>query len=243
MKKSYLVIGGLLAIILARATCNKNLASKQRSGSLLNEAMKDSLEHERNNLGQQISNNKVLFTSNKKLLLDLHTLDSTVLWLKEVLKANPKTPTAVVSKVITNIDTFHLVDSVRFVDTVRIGNIVRLFPEYSTEWNEKWSSGSIVANKDTIFRQIQFSNSFEIWFEMERRKKSIFSKKVPVVYWKNNNPLTATDKLKSWKVEVPRQRFSIGIISGVMYGYNPLCNCFGMNIGAGIGIQYKLVEF
>lgn len=211
-----IIIGVLLiiAIILYFKSCGKSKSDEYKG---LYEAAQDTLQQTRNELNQQISSISLLQASNEKTFLKMKTQDSTILALQKVVKDYKgilesatvlSVSTGETGKSATVIEKWQTI----YTDTGEIR-----YPEYKTDWNEKWSIGEIVATKDSISRNIKIRNDFEITIG-EERQGGWLSRKKPVVTVLNKNPNTITKELRTFTVEPKKKRFSIGV--GAAYGFD-----------------------
>lgn len=209
-----IIIGLLLiiVIILYFKSCGKSKSDEYKG---LYEAAQDTLQQTRNELGEQVSSIALLSASNDKLFLKMKTNDSTIIALQNVVKDyKGKLKAATVLGTSTN-DTGSSETTIKW-DTIRDESGTSVAAVYETEWDEKWSVGSIRATKDSISRDIKIRNDFEITIGEE--KQGWFKKKKSLVTITNKNPNTITQELRTFTVEPKKRRISIGL--GAAYGFD-----------------------
>lgn len=235
-KKTYRYITfsllGVLAIFifLFVRSCEKNV---ELGG--LNDVLGDSLRISYNVNGEQEAKIKVFQAEKSKTFLKMNTKDSTIKWLQETVKDyKGRLSTAIVLGNTTR-DTGRTIVYIDRWDTLRVGDSTLVFPTYKTEWNERWSQGSIIANKDSIYRDILVKNEYEI--TLGKQRNGWFKKREFEVQVLNKNPNTATNELRSFNVKVKPKRFTIGVQAG--YGYSFRNNNFTPYVG--VGFQYTIV--
>lgn len=93
-----------------------------------------------------------------------------------------------------------------------------IYPIYSTNWNERWSKGKIIANRDSIIRDVITFNEFSITEKWERQKW--YKEKQPVMTITNSNPQTETVELKTFRVTPKKGKkltwFGIGAVVSIV---------------------------
>lgn len=227
----------IAVVVLLIDTCNQRRKAEQvgRNYSVAADSLKTTV----NKLGQQEATIRAFEVSSKKAFLKFHTKDSTILWLQKSVKdykgklasasvAGIRTKDeGVTATVLVNGDTIWLNDTVDFI----------VETPYSTEWDEKWSKGSIFADKDSIYRDIQVRNEFEIttgygrWNPFKRREL-----KIEIL---NLNPNTVTTELRSVVVKAPEHRIGVGVYSG--YGLTAtVSGDLYHGFQAGVGVHYRI---
>ena len=83
-------------------------------------------------------------------------------------------------------------------DTVKIDSITYVYPEYKTNYSNKWERFDVKANKDSFAINYKVFNEFDLvqaW-----KKNGLFKRKTPEVSILNLNPHTETKDLKSFTV-------------------------------------------
>ena len=202
----------IVIIALIYSGCEDQRQLKEQIA--LYEASQDTLALSRNKAGQQQAEIALLVADKEKDLLKIKTQDSTLQKLQKVVKEyKGKLRSATVAGVKTA-DSGATVTTIIKHDTVLVEGEQKTFPVYKSQWNDKWSKGSITASHDSIIRDISIRNEFEItqgW-----KKQGFLKAKKPVVNILNLNPNTETQELRSFTVEPQKKRFSVG--AGAMYG-------------------------
>lgn len=226
------VITVIILVLLLIGSCDK-----QKSAQDLYNATQDTLRVTVNKLGQQTASISVLKAADTKQFLKLKTQDSTILHLQDVVKDyKGRLATAtVLSNTTSDVGTTATV--VSFPDTS--GNETKdiLYPIYETQWNERWSVGSIRASRDSISRDIKVKNEYEI--TQGEEKRGLFKPRILTVNVKNLNPNTETVELRVFTVDVPNKRFSFG----VQAGYGVLLNGTGTGPYIGVGGSWTILKF
>ena len=117
-------------------------------------------------------------------------------------------------------------------------SITYLMPEYSTEWEDKWGKGFILATPDSIYRKVTFTNEFEIW-ETQQNVGTWFNPVISkTIHWKNLNPNTTTNQVRKWEVKGQKPKKFVLII-----GPNLSINKNGkIQGGFGLSAGYKIFE-
>lgn len=212
MKRDYLVLI-LIGITILLSLLLFSKCGNYSELSNINESINDTLSIERNKLNQEIATIKVLQMQSEKDFLNLKVKDSTINWLQSTVKNyKGRLNTAIV---ISNTTTSKgasktLISSKN--DTIKIDSFIYIMPVYQTSWINKWEKGSIIASKDSIFRNISMRNEFEII--QGEPKNGWFKKNEYLIQVKNLNPNTYTDELRSFNVYTKPKRFNLGIQVG-----------------------------
>jgi len=205
----------------------------------LYEATQDSLRISVNKNGEQKASIKILATTNKKQFLQLETNDTTIQKLQKVVKDfKGKIHSATVLG--TSTADVGITRTITLPgDTVFRGDTIIIYDTYTSDWNEQWSIGSIRATRDSIFRDIKIKNDFEITTGLA--SQGFFKKRKLEVKIKNKNPNTVTKELRTFEIDVPNKRFTVG----VQAGYGITMN--GVSVGAGpyvgIGVGFTILKF
>jgi hypothetical protein len=194
----------------------------------------DSLSVTVNKLGQQTGRVSLLEAENDRDFLNMKSTDSTVKALQGIVRAyKGKLYNATVLTNRTR-DTGSSQTFVVRVDTIVHDSVSYIYPTYKTDWSEKWSQGSIVASRDSIFRDIRVINDFEITQGVERL--GLFKGSQTVVTVKNLNPNTVTQELRTFRTKDDK-RLSVGVQLGV-----GVMATGGVGIYGGIGLNYRIMR-
>lgn len=216
MLKTYLpyFIIALLIIILLAQRCDSSHRQSIDNSNL--KAMSDSLHISRNSLGQEVVTTSVLTGSVNSLKSELkYTKDSAWQVINKLLDKN--TDNVVYTSVVTSEDgktkTTVSVDSNKLKkDSCK--NYI--YPVYKTSWSEKWSTGSITANKDSITRDIKVRNDFTI--KQQWVSDGFLKPKVLKVTMTNISPLTATKEIKAFSATQPKANRLVWLGVGLAIG-------------------------
>lgn len=225
-----LVVVILILILLLNRTC-KNVSEKEH---IINN-LSDALTTKTNKLGQQTATIQVLTLQNEKDFLKLKTNDSTILWLQKTVEdyKGKLHGATVVSNATTSSGSTETIIIQDHYDTIVKDSIVYLYPQYTTNWSNKWEEGYIKATKDSIFRDIKIINELEITIGKERL--GFFKGTQTNVNIKNLNPNTKTTELRSLDFVSKDKLINFGIQGG--YGYT--FNSKSMQPYVGFGIQFN----
>ncbi len=103
-------------------------------------------------------------------------------------------------------------------DTVKIDSILVLYPEYKTNYSNKWERFSITANKDSFAVDYKVFNEFNLVQAWKRN--GIFKRKTPEVSILNLNPHTETKELKTFTVKEDKSNrlrdFLLGVLASAI---------------------------
>jgi hypothetical protein len=199
----------ILALLLLRS-CDKADDFED-----LYSASQDSLHKTVNKLGQETTKTALLygeFDNFKKITKN--TQDSILKRLGEMVDKNT------ISAIILQNRTRERGSSSTITtgrDTVIKNDTVFIYPEYSASWSERWSKGTIKANKDSVIRDIISMNEFEIKQKWERQK--FLSPKQAIIEVLNKNPNTETVNLKSFTLKPPKRNTALKIAGGIGIGF------------------------
>jgi len=230
-KKTLYTIIGILLIVLFWRGCANNATLQEKIG--LYEALADTLKTTRNKNGQQTAKISLLQSSNKKAFLTIKSNDTTIIKLQAIVSQyKGKLASATILGNETR-ETGTTVSTVLGGDTVIVGDTVKIFAIYTSNWDEPWSIGSITASRDSIIRNIKVKNEYEITQGLEKQK-GLFKKKKPTVSIKNLNPNTTTTELRTFQIKIPPKRFAV--MGGLFIGHDG-------KIYLGGGVGFKLFQF
>ena len=212
-----------LAIFLFRS-CKEN----EENIELFN-ASQDTLRQSRNELNQQVTKITIMQGQVKDLKRLNSSKDSTLKKLQALVdrKTNSATVIGTVTHnsgssgtVITFETPIHTHDISFSGKVCPCDSLIHdtIYPIYSTQWNERWSKGKIIANKDSIIRDVITFNEFSITEKWEREKW--YKEKKLVLTIVNSNPQTETVELKTFRVTQKKGKkitwFSVGAIAGAV---------------------------
>lgn len=229
------ILIGMGVLILALSFLLFRSCESNRIAIAHNEQINDTLRSYIDENGIQVSRIRVLTGESKKTLLSIKSKDSTIVWLQELVKSyKGKLDAAIVlSGTTSSVGSTGTI--VSRSDTVYIDSLIYIYPEYYSEWNERWDSGFIRANRDSIHRQVKVHNEYEI--TLGSVSNGWFKKKTYDVMVKNLNPNTRTEELRSFQVKENPKRISLGIHAG--YGLS--LSTFQPTPYIGIGVGFNLL--
>lgn len=226
-----LVACGVLIFLLFKG------CGEQRSTNALYLAAQDTLKLERNDKGQLKATISIMEGRRKKDLLRFETKDSTILWLKEIVKAYEGRLNSATA--FTTVTTSFGTSSTNIIggDTVWKDSLIFVYPTYETEWDDKWGRGSIIAKRESIFRDIKVRNEYEMTQGFE--KQGFLKKKLLLVSIKNLNPNTEVLELRTYSINRNKgNRFGLDL--NVSYGIG---SNFVLKPYIGLGVGYRIMSF
>lgn len=236
-KNGYYLLGLCVLALVIKVLFQGNTIDQQNDNL---KAAFDSTKTYRNILGQAVAENKILKVTNTKQLKNLATKDVDIIRLVDRIKAYEKTGGKVES--VTVIDGYisdkGTTPTLVSYDTAKISPSLPQIPHspvYSTKWDEEWSSGNIVATKDSISRDIRNKTKLDIVVGYKR--KNIFKPYIAEVQVTDLNPKSTTIGVKSVKVEPKTSNWAIG--AGPTYTVDPT-NLSNRHFGVSVGVFYIL---
>ncbi len=199
----------------------------------LHDATQDSLRISVNKNGEQKASISILATTNKKQFLNLQTNDTTIQKLQKVVKDyKGKIHSATVLG--TSTADVGITRTITLPgDTVFRGDTIYIYKTYTSDWDEKWSVGSIVANRDSISRKIKIKNDFE--FTTGLASQGFLKKDKLEVGILNKNPNTVTTELRTFEIDIPNKRFTVSIQAGYGIVMSGVSISTGPYVGVGVG--------
>lgn len=218
--KPNLYLGGAIAVIILLLVLNINACMRSNSQHALISAYTDTLRTVRNEKGQQTASIQTLQGTVSDLQELKTSKDSTINWLRKVLKGKDRTIAAMVLSNNTRSEGSSK-SAVSFEKPKFKPGIRYVYPAYKTEWSDEWSHGSIKATKDSIFRNVVLYNKFELKNVVHG---GLFKKSTVESSVLNLNPHTETTELRTFQIE---------------------CKCnkgawFGIGTGVGAAAMYFL---
>lgn len=229
-----ILLACLLFIIIMRIdTCNKNRDTAQEQQNFIN-SLSDTLKTVRLKDSSERTRISVLTMSNDKAFVELMFSDSQIVALQKVvdqyknkLHAGSSVTTA------TTTTTVHLVGNTVLIvhDTVKVGDKIYLYPEYTDTIHNQWISYRATMNRTKTDLDLSIVNKYAVILGYEKKK--------PFVDVINFNPYSSTKILRSYQVSIPKQKvWGIGFSSGVCIG-----NGLKFQPYLGIGINYSIIKF
>lgn len=174
-----------------------------------------------------------LFVHNPYEMMDIHTKDSTIAALQELVQQYKKElNSAVVIKTTTQIDAKGKTEIVRD-STLPIYDSVSVFPTYRSRLSDKWYDALMTMSKDSSILNLTVRGEYNVIIGKEKEK------------WyadvKNLSPYSSTDYVRALQIVPPtikKTRWTVGPQAG--YGYTVPNKA---TIYLGVGITYDLIKF
>jgi len=227
-----IAIAGLV-LLLCLNYCNQKENYSELEGLYI--SANDSLRISTDQQGRQMATIKVLSSTDKSNLLTIYTQDSTIKWLKNVVrdyKGRLERALVFSNETFSEGNTKTIIEA---ADTVFTEFGIEIYPRYKTSWESEWETGKIEATKDSIYRVIKMRNEFEI--TTGKASNGWFKKREYEVTVKNNNPNTYTTELREFSLKAKPKRFSLGLQCGA-----------GLNLATmepvfygGAGVSFSLI--
>lgn len=223
----------LCGVLLWLTKCQRDKAMNYQN---IAEAQTDTLETARNRLGQQTAQILAFEADRKAFLSQINQKDSTIRQLQNLVRKKDAKMAAIVET--QTVDTGTTQTVIKDTDTIeKTGGLQYVYPTYYSDWDNKWSQGRILADRDTILRDVKFRNRLEMWHSKEG---GLFQKKKLTFFVKNLNPNTTTTEARSYSVPVSdRKWFGVGIQVG--YGYGLRSQQFQPYIG--VGVDFNIISW
>ena len=214
ISKLNIILFGLMfaALVMNLRQCND--AKKHES---LFQATMDTVSTYRNENNELVSSNRLLMGSVSDLKSINAGKDSTIAKLQEVVDKNTIAATVVTtgtSNNVTSNTTIASADTVVIHDTITGDSIIQLYPEYTTQFENRWEKFDIKANKDTFNIDYTVFNEFNIEYEWRRPKA--FARKEAFLTITNKNPKTATIDQKAFVVKPKPANKAVYFVAGAL---------------------------
>jgi hypothetical protein len=229
-----LFVLSVAAIMLLRWGCN------EREHRLANAAAYqwayDVIEHSKDSLTASIS---VIRTEREKDFLKMRTSDSLVQRLQSEVKAyrGRIASATVMVQHTTDQGATPTTAQLPEVDSSTAKVLSALpatsWPTYHTAWNDRWGRGSILATRDTIYRDIRLLNEFVI--TTGRKRRGLFKRDELEITVTNANPNTITTDMRSYAVKERRGRFALSVHAGFGLQYGLLHQRLDLGPQLGVG--------
>lgn len=218
-KYKYIFLASLVLfmVLFLKFGCNKIQAFKDLKSNY--ETISEQVKTYKNKNGELVGQIGSLETQTKKQFLSIKSKDSTIQWLQQTVKDyKGKLESATVASTSTT-DSGSTGTVVTKWDTIVNDSVIERYPTYETLWRDKWSTGRITANNDSIVRNIKIRNEYEFTQGYERKFLFWNSDKL-TVEMTNKNPNTITNEVRTVTFKDKPRLFSIGV--GFAYGYDLL---------------------
>lgn len=218
LRNAFLLLG-ICAVVLVWKIYNQNNVIDLQANKI--KVLTDTAVIYKNALGQSVAENKVLTIEKTSQMKNLGIQSAMVTRLTDRIAAYEKSGGKVSAIIVSDgyvIDkgtTPTIVDNVpKNIDTTR----QIIYPTYSTSWSETWSSGTIIANKDSIARDIK--PIIKLDYVIGYHRQNIFKPWVAEVQAVSLNPNSVMNDVKSIIVQPKVSPWVVAV--GVGYGANPL---------------------
>lgn len=219
----------------------RNSVADAENKENLYHAIQDTLIKTKNNLGQQIVQTALIQQENSKNFLALKSKDSAIITLQAEIKANKKqlsNPGSSITDIYTKTTGKFTgkTDSVKAKDSIKVGDIVYVYPEYKSHViKDKWISADITANRDSTTFSPIINNQYSVLLGGTTKN--------PIVQVTDLNPYTTTTGLRAFQVinTLREKPYGIGIQIG--YGVNLSKGVVYTAPYIGIGITKTLIRW
>jgi hypothetical protein len=192
-------------------SCNEN----KEKQNLLN-SVNDTLTKTINKHGQEKASTDLLLSTYKDFKA-MHVADSSAIGKLQKLVDRLTISATYLSNVTDN----SFVASTQTIlsgDTVIIDSITYVYPEYKTNYTNKWERFNIKANKDSFAIDYKVFNEFNL--KQEWKPNGLFKRKTPEVSILNLNPNTETNELKTFTVKEDKSNrlrdFLLGVLTSAI---------------------------
>jgi hypothetical protein len=167
----------------------------------------------KNKLGQETAQKELIQTENKKAFLNMEAQSKEIAELQKVVKKlRGKNVAATILTNATKRDIVIKTKTILLKDTV--DSVI--YPTYKYTKINDWENFEISASKDSLSMDYKIYNKFIITQSMEKTG-GMFSKRVPSIVVKNENPYTVTKDLQSFRIDCKCKKpmwFGIGAGAG-----------------------------
>lgn len=233
-KKDYILSILLIIIaILFYTKCEQNENLQEQNTLHINADAE--LKEYKSKEGLYVSQIAILTTEREKDFLKFKSKDSTILKLQEAVeeyKGKLRSVTIHSGRTTSKGGSITVINK---TDTIIKDSLIYLYPTYESKWSNKWEIGSIIANKDSVFRDIKINNEYEI--TIGNVKNGIFKKKTSEVIVKNLNPNTQTTELKTYEVIQKDKRINLGVQAGYGLGLTTM----KPTTYIGVGVSFNII--
>lgn len=239
IKKWLPYIAIIILIIFLVRSCNGRKADNKEARNFLN-ALNDTVSHYKNKHGEDVATISVLQLQSAKDFLKVSSKDVEIQELQQVVKdyksklkkpGSSATNFTATTKVTNTGKT-----TVTPRDTVKVGEITYVYPQYSDSLLNEWIEYRASMNKDSAKLDLKVNNKYSVIIGEEG---GLFKKKRAFVDVVNYNPYSTVEKIRTFQVSQPRpKRFGLGMSVGVAINPNLKFTPY-----LGIGLQYNFIKF
>ncbi len=221
-KRSFLATAGLIAllfgIVVGYGLKKRNAAQMQ--SKLLVEALSNTMQVHRNNLGQEVAARRVIMASYKHLRAT-HAQDSSEIGrLKKLVTRHTISATIVHTETADTLRGNTLVSYTPAHGSNIVSAQDSCHPVYTATITDVWSSHQVTATGSITTVQCLVKNEFDFTQEYKKQGRWPFRQQYPVVTATNKNPHTRTTEIISYAVPPPAKTGKTGaaIASGILLG-------------------------
>ncbi|MGQ0829879.1 MAG: hypothetical protein ACT4ON_15950 [Bacteroidota bacterium] len=157
----------------------------------------DSLQHTRNAMKQQITTTALLYGKINDFKKLRSSDSSTITKLQKLV--NKLTISATYLKTVTDNNITSVTGTIVARDTIKKDSLIYIYPEYSTNYSNRYERFNAKANKDSFNIQYKVFNEFELVQKWKRN--GIFKRKTPIAEITNLNPHTETLEYKTFTIQ------------------------------------------
>lgn len=237
-------IVGLISIIFIILQLKCKSDARESLARVQLEALNDSLTAYKDSEGELVSKIKVITSERDLMESDNKQKDEYLEKLMRFVGRERDAKEALVAEIATLSEGTIKTEVVYKYKEVELNpngsgdSITYLYPTYHARWNNKWGNGFILATKDSIQREIEFTNEFEIW----ETEKNVGTWLNPVmartIHWKNLNPNSTTKGVRKWETAPKKPKRFV-----LMIGPNLSINSQGkVQGGFGVSAGVKIFE-
>lgn len=206
----------MLGLVILLSTLYLDSCHKTKQVQRFAKAVDDTLQLTKNKYGQQVATISILQGSKSDLLKMNASKDTALQKLQEIVKKQRRLISATVLTTLTDNSGTSFTTVTENIDTIRKDSLIYLYPEYKTDFSDKWRKVNILANKDSVHWSVIDYNEFSI--VQKNKRNGLFKASTAVVEVTNLNPYTTTAELRTFNIEqAPHKRgrfFLFGNITG-----------------------------
>lgn len=217
-----IVIGILVAVIIYLFFFFKSEIKEKETNYVNNtEALVDQIESVKNKLGEASSKITTLESENTDLILAVNSKDSSIIRLQTLVEKYKKD--------IDNGGSITVIhDTVEVIKTVAIDSNTFNFKDH-------WVDLSGVIS-DSLSFNLKVNNDYSVILGYE---KDGWFKRKPYTLVTNRNPYSQVSQVRSYKVTIPKPKWSVGVTGG--YGLIRSNERVYSGFGLMLGVNYRLL--
>lgn len=200
-------------VIIALVAINIKTCGRASDIEKINFQKDDTLKQVINKYGQQESTIAILHGT----VADLKSLnankDSALKHLQKLVDKH--TLSATVHGTVTG-NTIASGSTITKYDTVTQNDSIKVFPVYSTKFENKWENFNITATKDSFKLVYKLYNDFD--YQIRYNKTKWYGARVAEITVTNKNPHTETIELKNFTAKPPKNQDLLIFLGGAILG-------------------------